>query len=160
VLRHAELRRRTPCLPILLVVGLAACGRAGSIRTDEVQVRMVAHNTAWQASYVIARPGGIEAVIPTGREVHVPIGAEVRFALTSLDYISDFTLPGLGLRDFCAPGLPSEMRFTAREPGRFLLRGDQLCGLPHTDKSRGWLVVETPDAFRDWIERRARSATG
>ncbi len=156
---NAAPRRRIRVLAtVCLAAGLAACAPATLVPTDSVEVRMVAHAAAWQASYLVARPDGAATEIPTGREVHVPIGAEVRFALQSLDYISDFTLPGLGLRDFCAPGLPSEIRFTANQPGRFALRGDQLCGLPHTEKSRGWLVVEDAAAFRLWVARRARGA--
>lgn len=120
---------------------------------------MVAHDTTWQASYLVARPHGV-AEIPTGREVHVPLGAEVVLALASRDYISDFALPRLGLRDFAAPGLPSEFRFRAMRPGRFDLRGDELCGRPHDERSRGWLVVEDPDAFRAWVDRQARGALG
>lgn len=158
----AAFPRRSPVIATLvLAAGLTACSRPPALRTDTVEVRMVAHAAAWQASYVLAPQGnGAATEVPTGREVHVPIGAEVRFALTSLDYISDFTLPGLGLRDFCAPGLPSEIRFTADRAGRFALRGDQLCGLPHTDRSRGWLIVEDATAFRSWVERRARGVTG
>lgn len=155
----AARRRRIACLATLsLAIPPAACAPAPPVRTDSVEVRMVAQAAAWQASYLVTRPGGAAAEIPTGREVHVPLGAEVRIGLQSLDYISNFTLPALGLRDFCAPGLPSEIRFTADRPGRFPLRGDQLCGLPHTETSRGWLVVEDAAAFRDWVERRARGA--
>ena len=156
----AARRRRTSVIAsISLAAGLAACAGPPVVRTDEVEVRMVAHAAAWQASYLVERPGGGATEIPTGREVHVPIGAEVIFAISSLDYVSDFALPGLGLRDFCAPGLPSEIRFTASREGRFALRGDQLCGLPHGDRSRGWLVVEAPGAFRDWVQGRARVAS-
>lgn len=157
---NAAPRRRTSVLALLcLASGVAACAPASLVPVDSIEVRMVAHAAAWQASYVVPRPDGAATEIPTGREVHVPIGAEVRFALQSLDYVSDFTLPGLGLRDFCAPGLPSEIRFTARQRGRFALRGDQLCGLPHTDKSRGWLVVEDAESFRLWVAGRARGAS-
>jgi heme/copper-type cytochrome/quinol oxidase subunit 2 len=78
----------------------------------------------------------------------------VRLALSSRDYISDFRLPELGLRDFAAPDLPSEFRFRADRAGRYLLRGDELCGLPHTDRTRGTLVVEDTAAYRAWVEKQ------
>ena len=34
------------------------------------------------------------------------------------------------------------------------LRGDELCGLPHTDKTRGLLVVEDAAAFRAWVKNK------
>jgi heme/copper-type cytochrome/quinol oxidase subunit 2 len=141
------------------VAATLACGGAPQAGLHEVEVRMVAHDTTWQATYLIARPHGVEE-IPTGREVHVPIGAEVVLALASRDYISDFALPGFGLRDFAAPGLPSELRFRATRPGRFDLRGDELCGRPHDERARGWLIVEDAEAYRAWVDRQARGWLG
>jgi len=90
--------------------------------------------------------------------VHVPIGADVRLVLTSRTYISDFRLPALGLRDFAAPDLPSEFRFRAVRAGRYDVRGDELCGRPHTDKTRGWLVVEDAESFQSWIRRQRQGS--
>jgi cytochrome c oxidase subunit II len=96
--------------------------------------------------------------VPTGREVHVPLGAEVRLTLTSRDYISDFTLPQLGLRDFAAPDLPSEFRFRADRAGRYDVRGDELCGRPHSERTRGVLVVEDAASFRAWIRKQSQGS--
>ena len=143
----------------MVLAASIACRARPQASLDSIAVRMVAHDTTWQAAYVVPQPRGV-AEIPTGREVHVPVGAEVVLALASRDYISVFTLPALGLRDFAAPGLPSEFRFVAARPGRFALRGDELCGRPHDDRSRGWLVVEDAAAFRAWVDRRARAELG
>jgi len=134
------------------VLGLGGCG-APSIRVDAVNVRLVAEDTSWHASYVIQQANRTTEV-PTGREVHVPLGADVRLALSSRDFISDFRVPDFGLRDFAAPDLPSEFRFRADRAGRYLLRGDELCGLPHTDRTRGTLVVEDTTAYRAWIQKQ------
>jgi len=145
---------------IVMVAGVVACREQPKADVHAVEVRMVAHWPTWHATYLIEEPQGPVTEVPTGREVHVPLGAEVTLALSSRDYISDFSLPGLGLRDFAAPGLPSEFRFRAERPGRFTLRGDELCGRPHDERSRGWLVVEDPASFRAWIGRRARAGLG
>jgi cytochrome c oxidase subunit 2 len=118
-----------------------------------VNVRLVAQDTSWHASYVLQAAQTLTE-LPTGREVHVPVGADVRLALTSRDYISDFKVPELGLRDFAAPDLPSEFHFRADRPGRYDVRGDELCGLPHTDRTRGTLIVEDIASFRAWIQKR------
>ena len=137
----------------LAVIPIAmACG-SRDIRVDEVDVRLVAQDTSWQASYVIGQARR-QTEVPTGREVHVPVGAAVRLALSSRDYIADFTVPDLGLRDFAAPDLPSEFRFRADRVGRYVLRGDELCGLPHTDRTRGTLVVEDAASYRTWVHGR------
>jgi heme/copper-type cytochrome/quinol oxidase subunit 2 len=145
---------------IAMVAGVVACQEAPKANVHEVEVRMVAKWPTWHATYLLDEPQGPLTELPTGREVHVPLGAEVTLALRSTDYISDFSLPGLGLRDFAAPGLPSEFRFRAERPGRYALRGDELCGRPHDERSRGWLVVEDPASFRAWIGRRARAELG
>jgi len=134
------------------IAALANCG-APDIRVDAVSLRLVAQDTSWHASYLLpARRGSAE--VPTGREVHVPIGSDVRLVLTSRDYISDFKVPALGLRDFAAPDLPSELRFRADRPGRYDLRGDELCGLPHTDRTLGTLIVEDTASYRAWVQRQ------
>ena len=121
---------------------------------------MVAHDTTWHAAYLVEGPAGRAAEVPTGREVHVPLGAEVTLALASTVYISDFALPDLGLRDCAAPGLPSTLRFRADRPGRYVLRGDELCGRPHDERSRGLLIVEDPAAFQAWLRVRTRERVG
>jgi cytochrome c oxidase subunit 2 len=138
------------------VAFLGGCGAGSAVRVDAVNVRLVAQDTSWHASYLIPARRGAATAVPTGREVHVPLGADVRLALTSRDFISDFTLPQLGLRDFAAPDLPSEIHFRADRPGRYVVRGDELCGRPHTDTARGWLVVEDAGSFRAWVQKRAQ----
>jgi cytochrome c oxidase subunit 2 len=136
-----------------VVFALSGCSAPPTIRVDAVDVRLVAEDTSWHASYVLHHDRRATEV-PTGREVHVPLGADVRLVLASRDYISDFRVPELGLRDFAAPDLPSEFRFRADRTGRYSVRGDELCGLPHTDRARGTLVVEDSESFRAWVRKR------
>jgi cytochrome c oxidase subunit II len=140
------------CAALSVLSGLSACDAppgSGAVSVDAVNVRLVAEDTTWRAAYLTG-----QQELPTGREVHVPIGADVRLVLTSRTYISDFRLPALGLRDFAAPELPSEFRFRAAQAGRYDVRGDELCGRPHTEKTRGWLVVEDAASFRAWIRKQ------
>ena len=53
---------------------VCACGDT-NVRVDAVKVRLVAHDTSWQASYVFQAARGASE-LPTGREVHVPVGSE------------------------------------------------------------------------------------
>jgi cytochrome c oxidase subunit 2 len=150
VVRNGECVREVTKILILLV-GAAALGcragpEAGAAGMRSLEVRMLAHDTTWHAAYILSA-----AEVPTGREVHVPLGAYVTLDLLSRDFISDFALPAFGLRDFAAPGLPSAFRFRATRPGRYVLRGDELCGRPHDERTRGVLVVEDAAAFRAWL---------
>lgn len=149
----------TRLVSIWISLGIAACnGSDEAVPADEVEVRITAQETSWSASYLLAGHDGGRVELPSGREIHVPLGAAVELELKSRDYICLFAAPDLGLRDFAAPGLPGTFRFRAERKGSFELRSDELCGLPHTDKTRGRLVVEEPAAFRAWVH--ARRETG
>lgn len=124
----------------LLAVALG-CARNAPRRVEAVEVQVLAHDTTWSAT-VAGRPAQ--------REIHLPLGAAVDLVLSSRDYISLFDLPGLGLRDFAAPGLPARLAFRADRTGSFELRGDELCGRPHTDKTRGRIVVEDAADYLSW----------
>jgi cytochrome c oxidase subunit 2 len=145
----------TRLLSIALLLCAAACnGGDDGVRTDAVEVRVTAQDTAWSASYLIGGRDAGTVELPSGREIHLPVGAQVGLELKSRDYICVFAAPDLGLHDFAAPGLPGNFHFRAAQKGSFELRGDEMCGLPHTDKTRGRLVVEEPAAFRAWIRAR------
>lgn len=140
---------------ILACIFVSGCHNQVVLRSDRVVVRLTAQDTSWKAAYVVG-DAGQTTQLQTGREVHVPLRADVQLLLASRDFVSDFTLPELGLRDFAAPGIFSEITFRADRPGRYMLRGDELCGRPHNEKSVGWLVVEDESAFQAWVQSRAR----
>ena len=139
---------------------LAACETPTPIRLDMVDVSLVAEKQSWDASYLLNDAAERSTEVPTGREVHVPLGAFVRLKLTSRYFVSDFRISDLDLRDFTSPGLPSELVFHANRPDRFEVRGEELCGRPHTDRTRGLLVVEDSGAFQDWVRKHMRRNRG
>src|SRR5262245_44835145 len=127
------------------LAALAGCARGPTIEEhalrDGVDLRLDGEGRTWHATLLLPGHGGRTTELPLGREVHVPLGAEVRFALASRDYICDFALPELGARDFAAPELPGSLRVRPTQVGRYLLRGDEMCGLPHGELAVGWLIV-------------------
>ena len=130
---------------------VAGCASGPAIPLDAVNLRLVAQRTTWRASYFLTGSSGRLMEVATGREIHIPVGASVTIALASGEYIADFAMPALGIHDFAAPGLPSELHFRASRAGRYDVRGGEMCGLPHDDRSRGSLIVEDADAYRAWI---------
>ncbi len=154
-IRHAP--HITAPLTLAAALALEACGlSAGSVPIDRVRVRVRAQDVAWRASYLVAS-GGREREIATGREIHLPLGAQVTLRLESRDYICIFAAPGVTLRDFASPGLPGEYSFRADHAGRVELRGDEMCGQPHGEETRGWLIIEDPQAFQRWVSQRSRT---
>jgi heme/copper-type cytochrome/quinol oxidase subunit 2 len=126
------------------------------VPVDAVRVEMTAHRADWQAAYRLTDGAGQAREVATGREVHVPIGAVVTLTMLSGEYIATFDAPTLGLRDFAAPGLPGRFEFHASTQGRYEVRADEMCGLPHPEQFVGFVVVETPDAYRAWVRRRLK----
>ena len=144
----------------VLLACAIGCGGVdpAAVPTDHVVVRVRAQDTAWSGDYVLPRqPHPLE--VPTGRQVHVPLGAEVELRLESRDYICLFAMPQQNVRDFAAPGLPTTVKFHADRLGEFDFRGDELCGLPHTEKTRGRFIVEAPAAFQEWVHEQSKKAT-
>ncbi len=141
---------------LVLVIGVLGCRASGDAVRGPVQIRVLAEDRGWSASYLPDGPDA-SAELPTGREVHVPVGAEVSLTLASRDYVALFAMPGLGLRDFAAPGVPGTFRFHPEQPGAYELRGDELCGLPHGEEARGKVIVEGASAYRAWLSSRTAS---
>ena len=141
---------------VALLVPSTACGPDLAVPLDTVTVRLIAQDRSWRASYVLAAEARRNVEVPTGREVHVPLGAEVHLALNSLDFISAFTVDDLDVRHFAAPGLPTQVTFFADRVGRHELRGDEMCGRPHDARARGWLVIDRPADYQQWVRRHAR----
>lgn len=144
------------------LAAIAGCAGGPAIEEhalrDGVDVRLDGEGQTWRASLLLPTAGGRTLEIALGREVHVPLGADVRFALASRDYICDFSLPELGARDFAAPGVPGALRVRPPRAGRYLLRGDEMCGLPHGEQAVGWLVVEDHATWRAWLTAKVRAA--
>jgi heme/copper-type cytochrome/quinol oxidase subunit 2 len=144
------------------LAALAGCARGAAIEEhalrDGIDVRLDGEGQTWRASLLLPGRGGRTTEIALGREVRVPLGAEVRFALASRDYICDFSLPELGARDFAAPGVPGALRVRPPRAGKYMLRGDEMCGLPHGEQAIGWFVVEEHATWKAWLTAKVRAA--
>jgi cytochrome c oxidase subunit 2 len=145
----------------LALTQASACGggiEPGEVPIDSVAVRVLAQDVSWSGSYLLPAGAGTRE-IPTGREVHLPLGADVRLTLQSRDYICLFNMPGLSLRDFASPGLAGSFHFRATQKGSFPFNGDELCGLPHGEKTRGQFIVEEPAEFQAWVHAQSKKAS-
>jgi len=148
--------RMLACTGVAALVCSAGCAGDLPVPVNAVSVELTAHRTDWNAAYLLPGRQGSENKVSTGREVHVPRGAAVTLVFSSRENISNFYAPDLGLREFAAPGLPGHFRFRADEAGRYELRAEELCGLPHPERLVGVVVVEPPEAFQAWVRGRAR----
>lgn len=141
---------------VFLGVALAGCSDPGPAVPAAVDVAIVSEDVRWTAT--VRAGGGDGGGLACGREIHVPVGSDVKISIESRDYLCIFSAPGIGLRTFATPGIPAEYRFRAERPGTFEIRSDEMCGLPATGETSGRLVVETAAEFRRWERETGRGA--
>ena len=140
---------------LMLIVFLAALGyaafgmglhlptRAGQIRPEDVTrtppfdrpgVREVSPGR-WEA-VIVARAWGFQPA-----EIRVPVGRPVTFRITSVDIVHGFYVDDTRINLMVLPGQISELEYTFREAGEYLLLCHEYCGLGHHLMS-GKVVVE------------------
>jgi len=78
----------------------------------------------------------------TPEEIKVKKGVPVDLALTTLDRLHGFDVPGLGLRAQIVPGETTHVTFTPDKAGRFLFHCDVFCGEGHEDMDAAIIVEE------------------
>jgi len=76
----------------------------------------------------------------TPEEIKVKKGVPVDLALTTLDRLHGFDVPGLGLRAQIVPGETTHVTFTPDKAGRFLFHCDVFCGEGHEDMAAAIIV--------------------
>ena len=117
--------------------------RAG--KPPELRVNVTGLQYAWIFTYP-------ETGITTG-EMHVPIGREVKINMTANDVIHAFWVPEFRLKQDAIPGRQSEIRFTPKKAGDYVLICAELCG-PYHGAMRAPVVVETEEAFDKWQQEQ------
>jgi cytochrome c oxidase subunit 2 len=111
----------------------------------ELQVNVTGLQYAWIFTYP-------ETGITTG-EMHVPIGREVEINMTANDVIHAFWVPEFRLKQDAIPGRQSEIRFTPKTAGDYVLICAELCG-PYHGAMRAPVVVESEEAFAKWMQEQ------
>lgn len=139
-------------LPVVILGGLMAVNVsaiASGPADGELRIDVVAHQYWWEIGY-----DGFE----TANEIHVPAGTEFELVVTARDVIHSVWVPELGGKIDAVPGRETRLVLEADEPGRYVGRCAEYCGLQHT-----WMLFEvvahTPEEFERWRQREAADAT-
>jgi cytochrome c oxidase subunit 2 len=135
--------------PLLVFLGLYAWSArqyAGHYRAppDAMPVYVVAKQWMWTLQH---RNGHREL-----NELHVPAGQAVRLVMASQDVIHSFFVPAFRLKQDVVPGRYTTIWFRATKPGIYPLFCAEYCGTEHS-RMTGQIVVMTPEAFAQWLER-------
>lgn len=83
-------------------------------------------------------------------ELHVPLGENIRLAMTSEDVIHSFFVPAFRLKQDVVPGKQVNAWFQATKTGTFHLFCAEYCGTVHSGMV-GDVVVMQPAAYAQWL---------
>ena len=91
-------------------------------------------------------------------EIHVPVGKPVLIYLGSKDVIHSFKLLAMRMTQDAIPGLRIPLTFTPIKIGRYQINCAQLCGNGHAAMAGGFLVVESPEDYKKWLDSKSGKA--
>lgn len=104
----------------------------------------------WKWTYRYPSFGGFES-----DELVVPINTAIAFHVTSLDVVHDFWAYQLGVKADADPSSDNVAFTTPLQPGTFVVRCDELCGLWHGAMYNNGTVV-SKSAFETWATATER----
>ena len=109
-------------------------------------IDVTGHQWWWEVRYPEQR-------ITTANEVHIPVGRSIALRLTSADVIHSFWVPELGGKLDMLPDSTNLLVLKADEPGEYVSRCAEFCGLQHTLMSMV-VVAEPQERFDAWVAAR------
>ena len=148
--------------PVLILVAIAAfvfiklpgINRVpvASAAGPRLDVTVTGHQFYWEFAY----PDGVVTI----DRLRVPAGQPVRLTVTAPDWdvIHSWWIPALGGKIDAIPGRLNHTGFTAADPGIFVGRCAELCGIQHTAMLASVQVL--PKAtFDTWLDQRKQQQT-
>ena len=119
-----------------------------------ITIRVIGHQWWWEVQYI---DPAYDRRFTTANEIHVPVGRKVRLEVQSRDVIHSFWVPTLHGKLDLIPGYTGTTYFRADEPGVYLGRCAEYCGLQHAHMDLR-VIAEPPAQFAAWYEGQLRSA--
>ncbi|MEO7158616.1 MAG: c-type cytochrome [Vicinamibacterales bacterium] len=95
-------------------------------------------------------PKGLDDVLISSSELHLPIGKPVKILLRSKDVLHDFTVPQFRVKMDMVPGMITYLWFTPTKTGTYDIMCEELCGVAHF-AMRGKVVVDDEKTFQTWF---------
>ena len=126
----------------------------GTPPAADVEIEVTGEQFAWNVRYAGA-DGRLNSAddITTINQLHLPVHQTVLIHIKSKDVIHSFFVPQFRMKQDAVPGLTSRMWLSATKTGNFEIACAELCGLGHY-RMRGFLVIDTPEAFHTWLEQQ------
>ena len=144
-------------IPTLILIGLGTYNQQvwsvvkGTPPPADLEVGIIGEQFAWNIRYAGA-DGQLhtEDDLTTINQLHLPVGRTVLLRLRSKDVIHSFFVSQFRVKQDAVPGLTVPLWVQPVKSGQYDIACAELCGLGHY-RMRGFLTVESPDAFNAWI---------
>jgi cytochrome c oxidase subunit 2 len=138
-------------IPVLLVLTLFALTvttanavAAPKAAESDVHIHIVGHQWWWEFEYT-------DYGFTTANELHIPVGANVKIDLDSVDVIHSFWVPQMAGKTDAIPGHTNHLWLTADTPGTYHGQCVEFCGANHANM-RIKAVAESQAEFDAWVK--------
>jgi len=138
-------------VPVLLVLTLFALTvrTANAVESpksaaSDVHIHVIGHQWWWEFEYP-------DYGFTTANELHIPVGANVKIDLDSVDVIHSFWVPQLAGKTDAIPGHTNYLWLTADTAGTYHGQCVEFCGVNHANM-RISAVAETEADFEAWVQ--------
>ena len=98
-----------------------------------------------------------EQNVVTANEVHLPIGRQIQFDITSTDVIHSFWFPRLGGKRDVVPNHTNQIFLVAQEPDVYLGQCAEYCGTSHANM-RMRAITQSQADFDAWVRNQQAPA--
>jgi cytochrome c oxidase subunit 2 len=144
-------------VPALILIGLfgitvTRLGDLGTIPSDPntLHISVTGRQFSWEFGYG-------NSGVKTTNDLHLPVGQQVVFDVTSLDVIHAFWVPDLFGQIDANPGRVNHITYKAREPGEYRGVCAELCGAGHSGMMFR-VTTLTPADFQAWLQQQQSGA--
>jgi cytochrome c oxidase subunit II len=123
--------------------------------SDALSVKVEGQQWWWRFHYDLDDDGAFDGPndLTTATELIVPVDREVNLHITSNDVIHSFWIPALNGKKDAVPGMNTDWKLEASEPGVFRGQCTEYCGLSHANMRMLVRALPTADYDR-WLENQ------
>jgi cytochrome c oxidase subunit II len=137
----------------LYFYGLAFLNEVSAAPTGNVlHITVTGEQWLWDYTYTDPQYGGIQST-----QLYLPVNVPVEFTIQSVDVQHSFWIPAFAIKQDAVPGETTHISATPKQPGDYVVRCAELCGLYHAYMETPVHVVSMAD-FTSWAAQQPTPA--
>lgn len=142
-----------PAIILLTILGATLWilnDMATPVSAAEETITVTGHQWWWEVEYP-------DHGFTTANEIHIPVGKEVHFKLTSADVIHSFWVPSLAEKVDMFPGKTNNLVLKADNAGEYRGQCAEFCGVQHAHMILR-IFADPEDTYTTWINDQQADA--